>query len=190
MGLTIDTAPVAEPVTTAEAKAWANISTSTDDVAVDFMIKAAREYVELFSGRALMQQTWNLTLDKFPKEINPPKPPLQSVASIKYTHTDGTADTLLASTEYKTDIKTEPGRIREAFDKSWPATRSEMNAVTVKFVAGYADAASVPEALKSAIKMIVAHWYNNREATLVGLKIDDMPYGVKALVRQERIPHF
>ncbi len=183
----IDTAPTSEPVTTAEAKTWARITTAEDDFNIDFKIKAAREYVETYSGRALLGQTWDLVLDRFPKEILLRKPPVTSVTSIEYTDVNGVTGTALASTEYQTDFVSEPARIREAYSKSWPSTRAEMNAVTIKFVSGYANKALVPESLKQAIKELVSFWYYNREAVIVGLEFRELPFGVQALIKQYEV---
>ncbi len=184
----IDTAPTSEPVTTAEAKTWARITTAADDFDIDFKIKAAREYVETYSGRALLGQTWDLVLDRFPpKEILLYKPPVTSVTSITYTDVNGNTGTVLATTEYQTDFISEPARIREAFSKSWPSTRAEMNAVTIKFVSGYANKTLVPESLKQAIKELVSFWYYNREAVIVGLEFRELPFGVQDLIKQYEV---
>ena len=49
----------------------------------------------------------------------------------------------------------------------WPATRGEINAVRVRYVAGYSDAASVPESIKAWIKLQVGAMYENRESEVV-----------------------
>ncbi len=185
---TISVEPTAEPVTVAEAKAWLNESGSDNDADIAFMIQTAREYVETYSGRALMPQTWSLFLDAFPLEIRPGFPPLTSVTSITYTDTAGNTGQTVDASIYDFDVNTEPGRIREAFGQSWPSTRREMNAVTVLFVAGYADAASVPESLKTAIKLLVAEWFCDREAVITGLSVKDLPFGVQALITQYQVP--
>src|SRR3990167_2941814 len=59
-----------------------------DDTLLGYLITAAREYVEDFTGRALISQTWNAYLDKFPLEfIELPKPELRSVSFVKYCAT-------------------------------------------------------------------------------------------------------
>ena len=52
-----------------------------------------------------------------------------------------------------------------------------IDSVNIRVVCGFgADYTAVPQNLKDAIKMIVAHWYNNREHVVVGVipeKIQD-----------------
>lgn len=41
-----------------------------------------------------------------------------------------------------------------------------------------ADMGEVPADLKEAVLMLTAHFYENREATLVGISADEVPFGV------------
>ena len=163
-GLTEATAPTSEPVTKAEAKLFARIDITDDDDLVDSLIEAARREAEIFTRRSFINTTWDLTLDEFPAEILLPRSPLSSVTSITYVDTSGTTQTL-TSTLYRVDTKSLPGRITPSYGNTWPATQAVTNAVTVKFVVGYgATAASVPEVIKTAIKMMVNDWYEHRES--------------------------
>lgn len=49
-----------------------------------------------------------------------------------------------------------------------------------------ADRDPVPADLKLAIKMLVGHWYENREATLVGISAEELPLGVWDIINQHR----
>lgn len=168
MALTLFTAPIAEPVTRQEAKDFARITTTADDTLVDALIVAARRQIEQLTRRVLVTQTWDLTLDAFPdgnEQIEVPLPPLQSVTSISYTDTDGVGQTVLVA-DYVVDAKSEPGRIVPAFGKTWPSTRDIVNAVAVRFVAGFGLAVAVPESLKTAVKALVAALYEHRETVM------------------------
>lgn len=43
-----------------------------------------------------------------------------------------------------------------------------------------------PNPLKEAVRQLVAHWYENREATLIGMSADEIPFGVCDLVAPYR----
>ena len=174
--LALVTAPSGEPVTLADVKAWARIDTSEDDALLTGLIADARQHFDgkdAWFGRALMTQVWDLVMDCFPYEsdgsyadapsIYVPLPPLQSVTSINYIDGAGTPQ-LLANTEYTVDTKAEPGRIIPAFGKVWPAAQATINAVTVRFVAGYGNAAAVPQPILQWIKQATAYLYEHREA--------------------------
>jgi hypothetical protein len=48
----------------------------------------------------------------------------------------------------------------------------------------YADA--VPPALVEAVGQLAAHWYENREATLVGATAQELPFGVWPIINEYR----
>ncbi len=90
MGLKLITGPTEEPVSLAEAKAQLREKTTDNDTEITSLIPRARQYVEDFTHRALITQTWELALDAFPAwAICVPKAPLASVTSIQYVDVDG-----------------------------------------------------------------------------------------------------
>jgi uncharacterized phiE125 gp8 family phage protein len=179
------TAASNEPVAIGEAKTQTRLAHCADDKFLGALITAARKKVEEQSSRQLVTATWELQLDRFPCEdggiIYLEKPPIQSVSSIKYIDPDGDEQTLDASA-YQVDAVSEPGRVKPAYGQSWPSIRCEMNAVKVRFVAGYGAPSAVSGLAKQAILMLVAHYSENREATLVGTSINEVPLGFNDLL--------
>ena len=162
--------PTEEPVTLAEIKDHLHISSTAEDSLLMLYAQMAREAVEGECWRALMPQTWDLYLPGLPAGgvIEIPRPPLQSVTSIKYTDDEGAVHTFAAS-NYRVDTASEPGRVVLAPDASWPSdTLDSSNPVVVRFVAGYADASAVPGMAKAAILLQIGEIYANREAVIVG----------------------
>lgn len=186
MKRTVDS--VFEPITKAEAKSFARQDDATDDTLIDTLIEAAREWCESFTGRAFIKQTWTQIIDwSFPGVIQLPYAPLTSVSSITYIDTAGTSQTL-ASSEYTVDIQKEPGRVYEAWTKTWPTTRFIRQAVTVTYLAGYGNAASdVPVPLKTAVRQLVLHWYDQREPILVGTISKEMEMALKSLLTPYKV---
>jgi uncharacterized phiE125 gp8 family phage protein len=180
MALSLVTAPAAEPISTANAKAHLRVDTSADDTLIDDLVKAARRVCERITGRALITQTWDWKLDRFPAgKFIVPLPPLSSVTSITYTDSAGDSQTWAAS-KYDVDAPVGPhaahGRIAPAYGEVYPTTRDEMNAVVVRFVAGYGSAGSdVPDDLIRAMHRIVADNYANRENYVIGAGVAKLP---------------
>lgn len=138
MGLIQTIEPGAEPISLAEAKDHLRLEGYADeDTLVGGIRSAARAYVETFTTRQVVTASWQLTLDWFPSVIELPHPPLQTVTSITYVDTAGDTQTL-ATSVYTVDNTGLIGRIYPAYNQSWPSTRSQPNAVTVTYVAGYA----------------------------------------------------
>lgn len=96
-----------------------------------------------------------------------PKAPLQTVDEIKYLDSLGAEKTLAATTDYVIDSAREPARLAPAYGKYWPSTLPQINAVQVKFTAGYGNAAAVPEGIKAWIKLMIGALYENRELVVV-----------------------
>jgi len=182
--IVVTTPPAIEPVTLAEAKMNSRISVSEDDALVEAMITTAREWAEMFTRRAFITQTITWSMDGFPAcgIFFVPRPPLQSVTSVKYYDIDGVQQTI-SSGDYQVDTLSAPGRVAEEPDYSWPSVEAErLNAVEMIYPAGYGDAASdVPERAKQAIKLLVGHWYENREDTVEKM-LRNIPKGAEYLL--------
>lgn len=186
MGLKLVTGPAVEPVTLAEAKAHLRVTGTDEDALVSALIVAARSFAEECTGRAFVTQTWDYVLDAFPcAAFELPKAPLQSVTSVSYVDTDGATQTL-DSGLYKVDAITDPGRIAPAYGETWPSTRAEENAVTIRFVAGYGLAAAVPQPIKQALLLMTGQQFEHREATAEG-SWSRLPLGVDALLGLYRV---
>lgn len=159
------------PISLAEVKAHLRLDDDDDNEATYLrsLIMAATQYAEQFLKRQLITATLTLRLDDFPRgstdaerTIWLPNPPLQSVTSVVYLDSAGASQTL-SSSLYRVDATDEPGRISEAFGQSWPATYPVSAAITVVYVAGWTSEANVPEPIKAAMKLLVSHWFENRE---------------------------
>ena len=189
MGLVLVTEPVSEPVVATELIDHLRLDEPVvDDAYIASLGQSAREVAETFTRRAFVTQTWDYLLDEFPTchggIITLPLPPLQSVTSVKYLDLAGVEQTL-ATTEYLVDTKGVRGRIAPAYGKSWPSTRTQMNAVTIRFVCGYGDASKVPQGIKDAILLMVGGGYEHRESIITGTIVDANP-AVKSLLWTHR----
>lgn len=174
MGLTLKTAPVAEPVTLAEAKLHCKVDVADDDTLITALIVAARQQAEHRTGRALITQQWELTLERFADRIPLPRPALVSVQSVKYLDGNGALQTL-DNTEYQVVISELVGYIQPSYGKSWPFCRVQPDSVAVAYTCGYGDAAAVPVSIKSWIKMAVATLYSQRDAIITGIIVAEVP---------------
>jgi len=181
LGLVQTTAPTTEPVTTAEAKAHLRVTFTDDDTYIDGLVASARAWCETYTGRQFVTATWTWKLDEFPSVFSVPRPSLVSVTSIVYIDENGASQTL-ATSVYDVDTTSKPGRVALAYNQTWPDIRGDIDSVSVVFVAGYGAESSVPDAIKSAILLLVGHWYANREDVVIGTIAGQLPNGAKALL--------
>jgi uncharacterized phiE125 gp8 family phage protein len=155
--LSLVAAPSLEPVSLAEVRLHLRVDDVAEDALIDSLRVAAREYVENFTGRKLITQTWDQKQDGFCGHcIELPFAPLISVTSISYVDNNGDTQ-VWPSPNYTVDAPTGPfampGRIVPAYGVTWPSTRDVINAVTVRFVTGYGSTVhSVPYLLRAALK--------------------------------------
>ena len=159
--LKLVTAPTVEPVTLSEVKAQAVIGHDLDDALLSVMISAAREHGESLTGRSWAPKTLEVVIDRFPASgIDLPASPVTAVTSIKYLDADGVEQTM-PDTDYYVDTDSLVGRVVPK--DAWPETADRLNAVRVRYTAGFA-AGSIPPALKQWLLIRVATLYEHREA--------------------------
>ncbi|MCK9542479.1 MAG: head-tail connector protein [Novosphingobium sp.] len=187
--LTLDTAPANDPVTLAEVKAHIRVDHDAEDTAIADMILAATQRLDGRDGLlgcCLITQSWTLTLNTFRTEIAIPLPPCQSIDALTYVDPDGVTQTLDAGAYQAFGLGSADGaKVRPAFGTSWPAIRSQPEAVAITFTAGFGDdPGDVPEPIRTAIKMRVGHLYEHRESVTIGTGfIADTPDGADDFVR-------
>ena len=168
MGALIRTAePAVEPVTPVEGKLHERVDHTADDALITSLLLSARRWVESYTARGLITQTWRWELDAFPRRsfLLVPLAPLVSVSEIRTVDEDG-AEAVFAADQYLVDKNSEPARIVLKSGASWPAVTLQRAAgVRITLVVGYGAAATaVPEQIKLAIKMLMGTWYDNRES--------------------------
>lgn len=196
MRLHLATAPAAEPLSLAEAKAHLRVDGSDEDSLITDLIKAARETFEQETGRQVITATWRGSMDRFPlqsERIHFPKPPLASVTSVTYLDSNGASDTW-DSSEYTVDTFSGPFALQGVLypkpDEDYPDTYPVPNAVTLNFTAGYGSSASdVPEGVRAAIKGILGELFEEREGVITGTIVRENPAIVRVLNRF-RVPAY
>jgi uncharacterized phiE125 gp8 family phage protein len=134
--------------------AQAPTSNTTGDPQLSMLITMARQEAEQALRRSLVTQTLDMYLDGFPC-VAIMLPPLQSVSAITYTDTAGVEQTLAAD-QYIVDTTSRPARITPAYAVSWPSTLDQINAVKIRFIAGYGAASAVPSCVKAWMLLRIA----------------------------------
>lgn len=205
MSLKLITPPPFEPLTLAEAKEYFRVDHDDEDATIAGCVSAAVQYadgVDGFLGRALIDQTWELTLDAFPttidvfpttsssgREIRIPLPPLIEIVNVFYDDAGGVQQ-ILDPSNYSVDKVSQPGWLLPV--GSWPTTFAGINAVRIRFRAGYVDASSspnvgvVPESIKQALKLYAIHTYDVRSLSVAGRETA-IPWSAEQLLRRHRV---
>lgn len=181
------TAPTSDLITLAEAKAQLRVFHSDDDALISRLMAAATATIEGPNGIGivLLSQTWRATFNGFSNGcLMLGLGPVREITSVTYTDADG--DTQTVSDEaLDYDLDAMPVRIRPT--AHWPSTALKQGAAKVTFEAGFGDdPEDVPADLIHAILMLIAQWYENREASSAHT-LRDVPMGVESILARYRV---
>ena len=188
-----------EPVTVAEVKAHCRIDTDDDDTLIEGLIAAARRGIEKKIHRLIGVQTWEYSLGWWPcgSDLAIPLVPLQSVERVAYTDKDYLETVLLdlsASPSSSSAVfgvhgmglEYRPGFLRLKLDQVWPTTvqLAPGYPIVIQVTAGIPIGVDFPAPIKQAILMMVAHFYEHREA-VSSEGVGEVPMAVEWLLDGE-----
>ncbi len=178
----LETAPASYPVTLPQAKDATDVTDHDDDDKLDLLIAAATEAVEVMTGKQIVTQTWSRTSPCAVDRIEIERAPLIAVTALDYFDRDNAAQTLTL-----TDFFTYKDADRSFFEPKpntqWPDFYDRQDALKITFTVGFS---TVPPALKNAILMLVAHWFDAPRAASEK-PMREIPLGVSEMVQLHRI---
>ncbi len=184
VSLELLTAPIIEPVELPLLTQHCRINTDDDKLALQMYQIAARQLFEKMTGRQLMTATYKAYFNCFHPVNQLPRPPLQSVSSVKYYDVDDVEQTL-STNNYYVDATQSPGKI--FFHGSLPAlSQYRSPKITVTYVCGWTTQAIVPDLVRSAICLLACHLYEQRAIIVNGI-VEQIPYGFKSICDMYRI---
>lgn len=182
----------AEPIELAEAVDNLRAAGSPDAVTggrISKLITTARKLCEEESGLSLVEKTLERAAHRFDHcGIELPQGPVRTIVSVTYVDTSGD-DTVLAADQYRFSRYASPAVLLPAYSVCWPGARCDLDSVRVRYTAGYPSSDSppeeVPEPIRQAMHLFIAHYYARREAvgddTLM-----ELPLGARYLLSKYR----
>lgn len=180
--------PTTEPITTAETKSHLRLVSNTegvhpDDTYIDSLIAAARAYAENVTGSAFATKTVVAVCGSFPRSrfIELPVQPVASLTKVEYTDEDGI--TAEITDTLSLDDYSLPPRLVLNPSENWPsATLHPVNPIKITYQAG----ATPSDLIKSAMLLLIGHWYENREEVVSGVESYTVPFAADAILQQHR----
>jgi uncharacterized phiE125 gp8 family phage protein len=180
------TGPAVEPVSLDEAKAFLRVEHDDDDDVIAALIAGARVHVEAQTRRALIVQSWRLVRDSWPAGGRVPilPAPLRELTAARVYRLDGTTQAIDVSA-VAVDASAAPA---VAWFEAPPAPGRVVGGIELDIEVGYGEAANdVPADLRQAIRLLVAHWYENRGLIALGQAVAVLPASAAALITPYRV---
>lgn len=161
-------------------KNYLRVDGADDDTTLGFLLTSARQACEEYTGRLFGSGTVTYYLDSF---VDSPFPagPVTAISSVQYYDIDNVLQTLSTARWYA-DLVGTPQRI--AFDAPPAVYLDRYNQVIINATAGHS---TVPGPILQAIRILAGHFYENRQAVLVGTISSELPIGVHALLAPYRV---
>lgn len=199
----IITASADKPVTSTEAKMQCRITSTDFDTLFTRLIAESTGEAESETSRALYTQTLELQLDKWPNDshmpameryaIIVPRPPIQSITSVKYDDVDGVETTLVSGTDYDVQLADPRTRITPCEGTTWPATAANPGCIRVRYVAGYGtETANNPDfhAIRGGILMRIASKFRNPTDEVTGSIVSGFDLGSTRVFQRFAVSRF
>jgi uncharacterized phiE125 gp8 family phage protein len=185
-------------VTLAKLKShlW-TIGIDADDDYIQDLCLTAMSYLEDQLNTSLVRRSHTLVIERFPyfwQSMNQMIPamtgivlpvwPIGTITSLTYVDifagTQSIDPTTLQIRNYK------PPSIFPKVGNVWPFSNPQQVAnVSITFTAGYATIPDIPMSILHCVKLLVAHWYKNRETASQAL-LQQMPFGIDELIRTNK----
>lgn len=165
----LTTFAVTEPVTLAEAKAYARIDGNSEDALITSLITMARTHCESYIGKCIVLKTVEINSFTFPYQFQLPYGPLANELNLTkcVTIDENGVETPL---NYRVNAG--------LFPKIFILGGAQSYKFKLVFISGFLG---VPEDITLAIKMMVNTLYERRE-DFSDLQAIESPLGVKALL--------
>lgn len=185
------------PITVADAKRHLRIDAAdvNDDDYIGSLIKTAETHIERETFIVTSKRSGEPFLfDCFDDELVLPRGPVDTATiDIKFIGIDGTEQDL-ALGAYRQVTNRLITRLYPPIGGRWPQFKRVPSGISVTADVGYVEATDVApslcsEALKQAARLLVGHWYVNREAVIAARSVvpAEMPFAVTLLLEGERL---
>lgn len=168
-------------VSLADMKEFLRVDHSDEDTTITALLDAASAFVSDYTNRHLNTSgTATFFLPSF-RPAALAYGPVRSISSVTYADGNGDTQTLSTSLYYLGQVRDNTCMI---YFHDVP-TLELYNALPITVTAAVG---STPTAnIKHAVRMLVAHWYENRRSVITGTTASEVPMGVHSLLNVERI---
>lgn len=181
MSQTLIVPPAVEPVTLDDLRFFLRLDGTAEDGLVASLAAAARAHLEALTGRIFITQGWRIRRDAWPAEgrMMLPLGPVDSLDAVTVTGADG--DAAVPTERFRLDGTALPPRM------GWrpgtvPAPAVPLAGIAIDVTVGFGGPQDVPSPLLQAVRLLTAHWFENRSLVTVGHEMAIMPRMVADMI--------
>jgi len=160
-----------------------------DDVLILSYIEASSKLASEITGRKMISETikYSIELAESNGNVTLPFTPVSSITEIQYFDADDVSQTLNIADFYlynfddKSVLCPKEGVV-------WPTVNDRRDAINITFITGYGlNSSDIPVTITRAIRLLVTHYYENRNNTIVGSSVNEIPFAIETLLNTERL---
>lgn len=166
-------------VSLSDMKEFLRVDHSDEDTTITAIIDAATQSIQDYTGRHFVATTWQMTIKTF-YNIEAPYS-ATNVSNVKYYKPNEESLTTLSTDKYY--VGTQLGILRVNFLDTPSVEEDRFGGVVINGTVTN----QINPPLTHAIKMLAAHFYENRRAVVVGTITAVIPLGIKAIINPYRI---
>jgi uncharacterized phiE125 gp8 family phage protein len=161
-----------------------------EDALIAALGVAAREYCERQTGFIIAGRQFKFEAAGFPSgagDIVLPLGPIAVVSQVAWYACNGNGLTVgVVDTDFR--LTPELCRVRlMPTVTEWPCTRAVTDAVQITATVGNTNVNAIPQVAKHAIRLLVGHWFQNREGVVNGTISSDVKMTVDALLSSLKV---
>lgn len=165
-----------EPITVEEARAHLRIDGTDEDTAIAGYIRDARDWVEVYTGHILVRREVTETFSDLRRVRLRAWPIAADAVPVVIAARQPVVGAGLA-------VGNRPVQLVPATGAIFPQIVPSIGAVSVRVVAGYADATEIPGIFMRAMLLLIGGYYADREGGDVFVKAEE---AAKSLCRAKR----
>lgn len=172
-------------VTLAECKDHLEIEHTDKDTFITALALAASQMIDGYDGlvgKAVAEQTVKYSIQTPPSDhIHLPIFPVKSLTSVSYYDSAGNVQAIDVN-NFRLIGNEDYAWLEAVEGFTWPTVFDRHDAITFTLLCGFSE---VPQVIKHAALMLVAHWFENREAA-AEKSVKAIDFAVDALVGRYR----
>lgn len=175
-------------VSTDDIKLHCRIDHDDDNALLTALVKSAESYLDGYSGilgLCLFNQTWKQSFAQFDRHMSLPFPNIYNSDMVEVKYLDDQDAEQTFAGEFELINCSRETLLIYPSSENFPAVNCDKSLpVWVEFEAGFGTTSDkIDPAILTATKMLVAHWYENREAVSAD-QMENLPLGVSTLLRR------